>query len=130
MTVGGVAPLNNIPHVATPEAQARQQIDAMLAAAGWVVQRRADLNLYAGPGVAVRETPTRTGPADYILSLDGRACGVLEAKAEGSTLLGVAPQGAEYARAAPRDLPSWADPLPFVYVSTGAETLLQDARDP
>ena len=81
----------------------------------------------ASPSV---RTPTATGPADYILFLDGRACGVLKAKPAGTTLVGVVPQGADYARAAPRNLPSWADPLPFVYVSSGTETLFQDARDP
>jgi hypothetical protein len=49
----------------TPEARARQVIDAALTNAGWIVQDRADLNLHAGPGIAVRETPTATGPADY-----------------------------------------------------------------
>jgi type I restriction enzyme R subunit len=121
---------NDPSRAVTPEAIARRHIDAMLSGAGWIVQSRAELNLHAGPGIAVCETPTRTGPADYILFLDGRACGVLEAKAAGTTLIGVVPQGADYARAAPRNLPSWADPLPFVYVSSGTETLFQDARDP
>lgn len=115
---------------AAPEARARQIIDAGLAAAGWIVQDRAEVNLHAGPGIAVRETPTATGPADYLLFLDGRACGVLEAKPEGTTLSGVVRQGDDYRRAAPARYPAWADPLPFVYVSSGAETLFQDARDP
>jgi type I restriction enzyme R subunit len=115
---------------ATPEARARQIIDAALAAAGWIVQDRADVNLHAGPGIAVRETPTATGHADYLLFLDGRACGALEAKPEGTTLSGVVRQGDDYTRAAPARYPAWADPLPFVYVSSGAETLFQDARDP
>jgi type I restriction enzyme R subunit len=51
----------------------------MPGAAGWSVQSRADLNLRAGPGIAVREPPTATGPTDYLLFLDGRACGVLKA---------------------------------------------------
>jgi type I restriction enzyme, R subunit len=114
----------------TPEARARQHIDAMLGDAGWIVQSRADLNLHAGPGVAVREVPTPTGPADYILFLDGKACGALEAKPEGVTLSGVVAQGDDYAAAAPSGYPGWADPLPFVYVSTGTETLFQDSRDP
>ena len=114
----------------TPEARARQQIDAMLARAGWIVQNRDAVNLHAGPGVAVREVPTATGPADYLLFIDARACGVLEAKAEGVTLLGVGPQGADYAAAAPAGFPAWADPLPFLYLSTGAETLFRDAGDP
>jgi len=114
----------------TPEARARQKIDAMLAAAGWIVQDRADVNLHAGQGVAVREVPTPTGPADYLLFVDGRACGALEAKPEGYTLSGVAAQGEDYTRAAPAGYPNWGNPLPFVYVSTGTETQFQDARDP
>lgn len=113
-----------------PEARARQQIDRVLEAAGWIVQSRDALNLHAGEGVAVREVPTPTGPADYVLFLDRRACAVLEAKPEGVTLLGVAPQGADYAAAAPTGYPHWSDPLPFLYLSTGAETLFRDASDP
>lgn len=52
-----------------PEQQARRQIDALLQAAGWQVQRRRDMNLGAGPGVAVRELQTGAGPADYALFL-------------------------------------------------------------
>lgn len=115
---------------ATPEARARQKIDAMLLAAGWIVQNRADVNLHAGQGVAVREVPTLTGPADYLLFVDGRACGALEAKPEGYTLSGVAAQGEDYTKAAPTGYPNWGNPLPFVYVSTGTETQFQDARDP
>lgn len=87
------------------------------------------MNLYAAPGIAVRELPTATRPADYMLFLDRRACGVLEAKPAGTTLLGVGPQAAGYA-AAPAAYPASADPLPLYYLSTGAETLLRDAGDP
>lgn len=114
----------------TPEARARTKIDAMLGAAGWVVQSRDELNLHAGPGVAVREVPTPTGPADYVLFLDRKACAVLEAKPEGVTLLGTGPQGAKYAAHAPAGYPHWGDPLPFTYLSTGSETLSRDGADP
>ncbi|WP_235952313.1 type I restriction endonuclease subunit R [Falsiroseomonas algicola] len=117
-------------HADAPERRSRRVIDAALAAAGWIVQDRAEVNLHAGPGVIVRETPTATGAADYLLFLDGRACGVLEAKPEGTTLSGVVPQGTGYARAAPSGYPAWASPLPFVNVSTGTETLFHDTRDP
>ena len=43
----------------TPEQEARQQIDAALEAAGWVLQDRATMNLTAGLGVAVREFKIR-----------------------------------------------------------------------
>jgi type I restriction enzyme R subunit len=85
----------------TPEARARQVIDTALTTAGWIVQDRDAVNLHAGPGIAVSEAPTATGPADYLLFPDGRACGALEAKPEGTTLLGVVNQGADYNRAAP-----------------------------
>ena len=36
----------------TPEARARQNIDSLLAACGWLVQDRAAMNLFAGRGGA------------------------------------------------------------------------------
>jgi len=74
----------------TPEARARQNIDAQLAASGWLVQDRAAMNLYAGRGVAVREFPLATGYADYLLFVDRKAVGVVEVKAEGIPLSSVA----------------------------------------
>ena len=82
------------------------------------------------PGIAVREVPTLTGPADYVLFLDRKACAVLEEKPEGVTLLGTGPQAADYAAHAPADYPHWGDPLPFTYLSTGSETLFRDGADP
>jgi len=49
----------------TPEAKARQTIDALLLAAGWHVCNVADVNLHAGSsdvkGVAIREFPLNNG---------------------------------------------------------------------
>ena len=64
----------------TPEARARVRIDALLTEAGWLVQDREDMNLGAGLGVAVREYSLPAGPCDYLLFIDRRACGVIEAK--------------------------------------------------
>ena len=52
-----------------PEQHAREQIDAALAGAGWLVQDAVDANLGAGRGVAVREFPLASGHgyADYAL---------------------------------------------------------------
>jgi type I restriction enzyme R subunit len=72
----------------TPEARARERIDALLTAAGWVIQDREEMNLGAALGVAVREYPLPAGPCDYLLFIDRRACGVVEAKPEGQTLTG------------------------------------------
>lgn len=76
-----------------PEEKARQNIDQLLKAAGWEVQDRRELNLGASLGVAVREFPT---PADYVLFVDRKAVGVVEAKPEGTTLSGVAVQSKKY----------------------------------
>ncbi|MDP3709394.1 MAG: hypothetical protein Q8R56_15150, partial [Polaromonas sp.] len=75
----------------TPEAKARQTIDALLMQAGWHVCNILDANIQAARGVALREFPLNTGYgfADYLLYIDGKAAGVIEAKKEGSTLTGV-----------------------------------------
>ena len=50
-----------------PEEKARQEIDQLLEKAGWKVQDYRELNLGASLGVAVREFPLKSGPADYLL---------------------------------------------------------------
>ena len=47
--------------MATPEARARANIDALLAAAGWHVCGTQDANIDAAQGVAIREFPFNTG---------------------------------------------------------------------
>ena len=74
------------PNPNDPEALARQHIDLQLAQSGWRVQSRADMNITAGLGVAVREFPLKTGYADYLLYVDGKAASVIEAKPGGHTL--------------------------------------------
>ncbi|MFM2006251.1 MAG: restriction endonuclease subunit, partial [Pseudomonadota bacterium] len=64
----------------TPEAKARQLIDRKLEQAGWVIQDMKQLNLGAAVGVAVREYPTDSGPADYVLFVHRHPVGVIEAK--------------------------------------------------
>ena len=90
----------------TPEEQARRVIDANFVAAGWVVQDRDEMNLAAGRGVAVREFPLARGHgfADYLLFVDGKAVGVLEAKPAGHTLTGVELQAEKYATGLPAGL--------------------------
>lgn len=113
-----------------PEALARSAIDALLQAAGWVVQDMADFNRNAAPGVAVREFQLPTGPCDYLLFVGGKACGVIEAKKAGVTLSGVAEQSARYMAALPVHVAQWSQGLVFDYESTGTETYFRDTRDP
>ena len=116
----------------TPEIQARTNIDRLLEQAGWAVQHLAALNVHAARGVAVREFPLLSGhgTADYLLYVEGRAAGVVEAKPEGYTLTGVEAQAGKYGAGMPDSLPCYIRPLPFLYESTGAETRFTNGLDP
>ncbi len=112
------------------EQEARRKIDRQLGQCGWLVQAYRSMDLSAGPGVAVREFPLTTGLADYLLYVDRRVLGVIEAKPEGRTLTGVETQSAKYTRGLPANLPHYRLPLPFAYESTGAVTQFTNALDP
>ena len=113
-----------------PEEKARQKIDHLLSEAGWEVQDRNELNISAGVGIAVREYYTDVGPADYILFVDRKPIGIIEAKKEeeGYRLIQAEEQSSSYATSKLKYLHN--DPLPFVYESTGALTRFTDYRDP
>lgn len=112
------------------EERAREIIDRQLKLAGWVVQDMDRLNLGASAGVAVREFPLTTGFADYLLFVDRKAVGAVEAKPVGTTLSGVAEQSEKYLSGVPENIPQVQRPLPFAYESTGSETFFRDSRDP
>ncbi|WP_426671469.1 type I restriction-modification enzyme R subunit C-terminal domain-containing protein [Mucilaginibacter sp. McL0603] len=113
-----------------PEQIARDNIDKQLIASGWVVQDKSKSNISAGLGVAIREYQTDIGPADYVLFVDSKPAGIIEAKREeeGLKLTMVEDQSTEYATAKLKYLNN--DPLPFVYESTGELTRFTDYRDP
>ena len=73
--------------ILTPEQQARDQ-----------------MRLRKARGVAVCEYPFITGSADYLLFVDRRPIGVIEAKAVGQTLSGVEPQASAYCAKLPNGL--------------------------
>ena len=114
----------------TPEQVAREQIDRLLQAAGWLLQDKDDFNRNAALGVAVREFPLPGGPCDYMLIVAGKAAGVIEAKQAGTTLSSVADQSERYMAVLPAHLARWDDRLCFDYESTGDETNFRDMRDP
>ncbi|MGE0772351.1 MAG: DEAD/DEAH box helicase family protein [Cyclobacteriaceae bacterium] len=113
-----------------PEQIARDLIDQELTECGWIVQKKTQINLHAGPGVAVAEYITDAGVADYILFVDQKPVGVIEAKKaeEGHRLTIVEEQSEDYAKSKLKYLDN--DPLPFVYESTGELTRFRDDRDP
>ncbi|WP_411150272.1 DEAD/DEAH box helicase family protein [Streptomyces sp. A30] len=120
------APLN--------EVQAREKIDAMLSKAGWRIQDKADANPLAGKGVAIREFTLATGRADYVLYVDGKIVGVIEAKREGTPLAGALAQNERYAAGVLKEhaMAVWRreEPFAFRYATTGTETYFCNRVDP
>jgi type I restriction enzyme R subunit len=114
----------------TPEEIARDKIDQLLDASGWTIQDKKHIDLSAGSGIAVREYYTDIGPADYILFVDRKPVGVIEAKKEeeGVRLTIHEEQSTEYAKSKLKHLDN--KPLPFVYESTGTLTRFTDYADP
>ena len=114
-----------------PEQKARRGIDAKLAASGWIVQDKNAIDLNAGPGIAVREYQTDAGPADYVLFVDKKACGVIEAKRDdaGHNITTVEDQTATYGHAKLKWINN-REPLPFLYQATAVLTRFTDIRDP
>lgn len=130
--MGGVDEGHGLP----AEARARRLIDEQLAQAGWVVQDKENLNLFAGQGVAVREVVMKPGHGrvDYLLYVDTAVVGVIEAKPVGTPLSGVEWQSAMYASGLPRDVRLRAfardERLPFVFEASGVETHFTNGFDP
>jgi type I restriction enzyme R subunit len=114
-----------------PEQKARDNIDALLKQAGWKIQHIKKIDLNDGLGQAVREYKTDVGPADYVLFVEKKPVGVIEAKREeeGQNITTVEFQSEGYATAKLK----WVDskePLRFLYESTGILTRFTDSRDP
>src|SRR4030095_9605967 len=121
--------MENIPNQ-NPEQVARDLIDSKLRTCGWVIQNRTKINLAAGIGVAIREYITDVGPADYVLFIEGKPVGVIEAKRqeEAQNITVHEGQVEEYAEAKLKYLNN--EKLPLVYLSTGEVTTITDFRDP
>ena len=113
-----------------PEQKARNEIDKKLTDSGWVVQDKSKIDWHVSRGIAVKEYFTDIGPADYVLFVDKKPVGIIEAKKdeEGHRLTVVEEQSSGYATSKLKYLNN--DPLPFVYESTGKVTRFTDMRDP
>ncbi|WP_257288476.1 DEAD/DEAH box helicase family protein [Endozoicomonas sp. SESOKO2] len=115
----------------TPEQIARDHIDKMLETAGWVVQIKEERDWNAGPGIAVTEVTNDTGRADYVLFVDQKAVGIIEAKPvhKGQNLTTTEQQSQRYAESKLKHIPDKSH-LHFIYESTGIITYFRDLRDP
>ena len=117
--------------MAQPEHEARARIDEILAAASWHICNVGNANIHASVGVTIREFPLPGhGFADYLLYVNGKAAGVIEAKKEGVTLTGAETQPKKYTQGLPSGLPRWGNPLPVANQSTGVETRFTNGMDP
>ena len=112
-----------------PEQLACDKIDSDLSRSGWLIQDKSKINLAADIGIAVREYQTDIGPADYVLFVDKKPIGIIEAKRaeEGVHLTMHEDQSEGYASAKLKYLNN--EKLPFVYESTGEVTRFTDYRD-
>jgi type I restriction enzyme R subunit len=115
----------------TPEEQARFiGIDKRLNEAGWVIQNFKDMNPKASLGVAVREFRTNVGEVDYALFVDGKLCGIIEAKPDfvGQNITTVEDQNAGYVNGGSKygDIENNGR---FIYEATGVLTRFTDYLD-
>lgn len=114
-----------------PEERAREWIDRKLSEAGWKVVNREEF----APGmtaVAVREAAMKGGlEADYLLLLNGKAAGVLEAKRAEVALDNphLIAQAENYTHQLQPWYPAWELPLPFIYLSNGKEIAFKDRHE-
>ncbi|MFI7038210.1 DEAD/DEAH box helicase family protein [Microbispora rosea] len=115
------------------EAQVRTRLDQMLKEAGWSVQDAGvGQDLWARQGVAVREVTTKAGRADYVLYVDRKLVGVIEAKREGADLTAAEEQADRYAASLTtgQRRVAWREELPFRYASDGGATRFRNTLDP
>jgi type I restriction enzyme R subunit len=100
----------------SPEELARQNIDLLLKQCGWIIQKRSEINLSTGRGIAITEGLLKgRDEVDYLLFVDSKAIGAVEAKPEGHTLTGVEEQSGKYGKSLLDIYPKWRDPLPFAH---------------
>ena len=120
----------------SPEERARVLIDEQLTQAGWTVQDRKEIDLVNYVGVAVREAILKNvaGRADYLLYVNRKIVGVIEAKPSGVTLTEVQWQSHRYSKGLDADQAGIAvlhrEELPFIYEASGTETHFTNLYDP
>lgn len=118
----------------SPEEKARIEIDKKLEAAGWVIQDKKDIDLFASLGVAVREFNTAdNNEVDYALFIDGNPVGLVEAKEDNKGLLlatEAAEQNMDYARKGLKHHEGENNELRFIYEATSIITQFTDLKDP
>lgn len=114
----------------SPEEKARLEIDKKLESSGYIIQDVREFNPSAGLGVVVREWQTDSGPCDYLIFIDGKPCGLIEAKEhnKGEKLTQVAEQTKRYAESQFKYASKDID-IRFAYEATDVLTRFCDYHD-
>jgi type I restriction enzyme, R subunit len=108
----------------TPEDKVRHElINPLLEKSGWKIQCYKNANPDSAKGVAVEffQLSKGIGEVDYVLFVNGKAVGVIEAKKIGTTLRGKESQTAKYSEGFPDEFEKVDEDLPFLYSSSGTE---------
>lgn len=111
----------------TPEEKARVRIDQMFSDSGWKVVSRDEYSPSL-TAAAIEEGILQGGKeADYLLFINGKAVGVLEAKKASTDVSSdkVIEQAEGYTHKLTKYYQYYANPLPIVYVSNGQVTLFR-----
>ncbi len=121
--------MNDLPLL--PEQKAREKIDKMLSEAGWQIVPRAQYSPAVSASAIEEGLLQGHLEADYLLFLDGKAIGVLEAKEERKELSEVVAEQAEcYTHKLLDWYQYWENPLPLIYLSNGRELLFRNLKSP
>lgn len=115
----------------TLEERSCEHIDDRLRLYGRLAQDRAQIEIFAEAVVAIREFPLLGGEeADYLLNIDGQANGIVEAKTEGHTLIGVEKQSVMCLYSLPPKVSTYSRLLHISYESTGRDARLTNIMQP
>lgn len=109
----------------------KKRIDQQLKIAGWhIIPFTEGIDLSVLANHAIEEFQTNNGPADYVLVVNGKLLGVVEAKKLEVGAQNVLEQAKRYSKGANKTIGDWNDyHVPFLYSSNGELFFYLDARD-
>ena len=110
-----------------PEEIARVKIDEQLVDAGWYIADRSHFTYDHNATALTEGLLDGNREADYLLFVDGKVIGVLEAKRSDIDLESAAGgQAANYAHIIPEEYPRWNDEPCVVLLANGEKILLRN----
>ena len=108
----------------TPEQKVRRKIDEILKESNWEVVDRNSFSPYY-PCAITEGLLENRNEADYLLMLDGKIIGVIEAKREENNLEKAKQQAIDYTKIIPNTYQTLERPLPLIYISNGKKILFK-----